>query len=94
MTIRDHLRRRGRIWWSAFLLSLLGLILFGPQSNIVAIVMFIVLFGCIVTQFWLFKCPKCSKHFNPSLNVSKHRVFEPINYCPYCGVSLDEPMSA
>ena len=36
--------------------------------------------------FWL-KCPRCSATLNSDLSL---KLFKPINYCPYCGASLDE----
>ncbi|MBB4014939.1 hypothetical protein [Niveibacterium umoris] len=37
-------------------------------------------------QLFLLKCPACSKSIDPQLRI---KYLRPINYCPYCGVSLD-----
>lgn len=56
-----------------------------------AIGFLIVLVSAIATR-WI-KCPKCSTRLGPSiaLQVAVPAGRPRINFCPYCGVSLDEP---
>ncbi len=48
--------------------------------------------GGLLSVVWI-KCPRCSVRVGQSIaNSLVVPFFKPVpNYCPYCGVSLDEP---
>jgi hypothetical protein len=93
-TIRDVLIRKRRTGLLALYLPLAviaaahvlgdGL----PPDKQVDIVLFAGLFfvGAGLAQYYWSRCPKCSRALDPQL---RFKYFGPINYCPYCGVSLD-----
>jgi hypothetical protein len=47
-----------------------------------------------IGQFWLFRCLRCRKSLAPGFNLSRSKFFNPIKYCPYCGVDLDETVQS
>ena len=44
----------------------------------------------LVAQFWI-RCTRCKAHIPASIGVGITKLFKPINYCPFCGVHLDDP---
>jgi hypothetical protein len=101
MTIRGHIRRRVLLGYA---LVLFGVVLFigaeflldegvaYPLGFPLAFIPFIV--AVIYLNFGL-RCPRCKGNLSmtpaayPSFS-SKHRF----NYCPYCGISVDEELGA
>jgi DNA-directed RNA polymerase subunit RPC12/RpoP len=40
----------------------------------------------------LLKCPRCSKRFGrTAIRIAARMWRTPVNFCPHCGVGLDEP---
>jgi hypothetical protein len=99
MTIREFLAARRRnlmIVGFAAWLGFAGSAFLGSRFEIPWLpFVFFALFGAVILLlfFWL-KCPRCGGTLG-AMNASftKGGRFMPrcINYCPYCGVSLDEP---
>lgn len=101
MTIREYLRNRRRISLMAIALftALLFLALWrgadaapGELESWRRMFVLVALIGLaviLVLQFFLLRCPRCTRFLGPELRVSLAR---PINYCPYCGVHLEEKL--
>lgn len=91
MTIRDHLRKRRLVFWAAlgiwFVLGLL--IVNGPP--IAQYAWFGVAAALLMGQFWFVRCTRCKSHIPTAWGVGLGKRFNPINFCAFCGVSLDEP---
>ena len=99
-TIRDYLKRRTRRFmaigfgsWLFFALSA-GFGHIGPKLGPAVFVGFGILFGAVLALLFFVKCPKCGTGFwqlagQLALHWGSRRR---VNFCPYCGVSLDEPM--
>lgn len=99
MTIRQYIKRR--VGWGfgaffgAFLVSAVFTSFAGKGAGVIAISMIAGLVGIVGYFSILFiRCPKC--HANISMTIAiptAGRIFgRKVQYCPYCGVSLDEPM--
>jgi hypothetical protein len=102
-TIRDVLKRRVR--WSMGL-GLAGFVLFmltplvgRPGSDgfgLLPLFGFGLFFVAMLSVQWLIRCLKCDSRLGQEmafrLGLSIFR--KPPNFCPYCGVSLDEPRSS
>lgn len=53
--------------------------------------------ACALSLFFAIRCPRCRGSFGHLAGYLKPRfafIARPVNYCPYCGVSLDEPVAA
>lgn len=62
-----------------------------PENPIFNILGFLVFGGAILALQWI-KCPRCSTRLGQMVMPLAVRAFKPQpNFCPYCGVSLDEP---
>jgi hypothetical protein len=94
-TIRDYLKRRIR-WtmgmaFGAWLLFPL-LRAAGVDNPMVFLVAIVPLGVALISMLWV-KCPRCSTRLGQSIATAVAvPMFSPQpNFCPYCGVSLDEP---
>ncbi len=99
MTIRDFLTRRTRMilavgfcGWLVLPLSAIFAEDHGPALVLVPFA-FLLFGGAIVTYLFVIRCPRCKVRFG---NVAGEMAFHwgtraRVNFCPYCGVSLDEP---
>jgi hypothetical protein len=98
MTIRQVLSRRMVIWLLVALASWIGCaasLSFSTSSQYPPwfYAFFIVVFGIALLGFYRLKCPRC----RTALGTNAFRIVgigsglsKRIEYCPYCGVSLDE----
>lgn len=90
MTIRSQLRRRRLLLWGALALwGIVGL-LYARSSTWATWVWVATGVGLLVAQFWI-QCTRCKSHIPSVMGVGLSKWANPINYCPFCGVSLDEP---
>lgn len=100
-TIRDRIKRRVR-WCMA--VAVLGWLIFpltaATNGDGKPLPIFIILgaglvVAAILALQWAIKCPRCSRTLGQDIGMRIGlAVFrEPPNFCPYCGVSLDEPCS-
>jgi hypothetical protein len=100
-TIRDYIKRRVRwgfgigfvSWLFVALSSTAGF--FGPKAGYVPIIGVFGFMGAIVS-FMFIRCPKCRTRIGQTIAMpAAMRLFGPqVKFCPYCGVSLDDPMPA
>jgi hypothetical protein len=102
-TIRDVLKRRVR-WCVA--VAAAGLVVFiavpmtalgqHGQPNAVIVMLGWGLFAAALVglQWFAAKCPKCSQRMGQeiAMRVALAIRRKPPNYCPYCGVSFDDPL--
>jgi hypothetical protein len=96
-TIRDGLRRRKRwvliLLFGAWLVFAFTIIPTAGEPPILAIVPGIAFFGAMIFLGFFIRCPRCRGNLGV-LNAGFSKVvpfYTVINYCPYCGVSLDAP---
>ena len=101
MTIRQVLRRRTLLWYSAlFLVGVPGWI-FGPlqiESGDESFPLALAgvggaVVGGFIYMFLAFRCPRCKGNLwaivqSLALPWGRH---DRVSYCPYCGCSLNEP---
>ena len=99
MTIRDHV---SNIFRKSILFCFLGLLgcvaigfgaeqVIGPQFSHPLGMLFFISSG--IYGFSLLKCPKCTSYlFSVAGSVKQKKVFlfPRVEFCPYCGVSMDE----
>ena len=101
-TIRNLVRRRvrglaaaGFSGWLLFALSgaLSGGTAKGHPPPVLVICGFVLFGGAILClQLWV-TCPKCSRRLGQTIAMPvAFGGRKAPNYCPFCGVSLDEPM--
>lgn len=99
MTIREYLSGRR---YKALALILLSWVTCGGSTLIASktqldwlpIPFFLAIIAAMILMWRLVRCPRCSGPvgmFRVSLSGRRTFLNRPINYCPYCGVSLDEP---
>jgi hypothetical protein len=104
MTIRAMLNRRMR-WFNAVVYGGMGVFLavflvgqaFGQQVTLaLAFPVFAVAFAYgMVAQYIGFLCPRCRGNLAPTLlGYSGFSANHRVCFCPYCGVGLDEELSA
>jgi hypothetical protein len=101
-TIRSRIKRRVR-WctavgisgWVVIVLTTSMHVDGKPPSPLIA-VGFLIFFGAVVAIQWAIRCPRCSARLGQEMGMriglSLFGKKQP-NFCPYCGVSLDEPCS-
>jgi hypothetical protein len=95
-TIRDYLKRRIR--WSmggavaSWLIIPLSMANGREQLPWVSAVGVVGFGGAILSMLWI-KCPRCSVRLGQSIagSLGVPWLKPQPNFCPYCGVSLDEP---
>jgi hypothetical protein len=104
MTIRDYIRRR--MWtWGAVALGSWVLVAFGAAISkggengalrpLLPLVGFAGFASAIVAMQFFVKCPKCRARL--AQTIAMYVAFQwggkrPVNFCPFCGVNLDEPV--
>lgn len=101
-TIRDRIKRRVR-WcmgvalggWLVFPLATASTAAAGKPRPELMVLGFLLFGGAILALQWLVKCPRCSQRMGQEIGMRIGlSVFrKPPNFCPYCGVSLDEPVT-
>jgi hypothetical protein len=94
-SIRDYLTRRVR-WamgvglcaWLAMAASAAS----GVRNPLVVFAGMLTFGGAIISTLWI-KCPRCSVRLGQSIagTLAIPMLRPQPNFCPYCGVSLDEP---
>jgi hypothetical protein len=103
-TIRQYIRRR--VWWCAGI-AVIGWLMF-PMGAVLArnlpdnapraaipIVGFVLFGGAILALQRVVKCPKCKSRLGQTIAMPLAFSWgsgPKINFCPYCGVSLDEQL--
>jgi hypothetical protein len=105
-TIRDYLKRRTRTLQATALCGWLicagGVFLMSPSTScrprcgssappLPVLLGFPLFGGAIVWMMFFTKCPRCSGRLGHLLTTTGGFFSKPVNFCPYCGVSLDEP---
>src|SRR5215471_18697401 len=95
-TIRQYIKRR--VWWCVAI-GIGGWLMFPLAGSIakdlpagvpVAVMMF---GGAMIALQWIVRCPKCKAKLARTIAMPVAFSWGSgprINFCPYCGVSLDE----
>jgi hypothetical protein len=96
-TIRDYLKRRV---WRCMAVGIGGWLLVAtsmgshidhPIISILGVLMFA---GAILALQLMTKCPRCSARLGQiAMGLGVPWLKPQANFCPYCGVSLDEPIN-
>ncbi len=100
-TIRERLKRRVR-WCLVFVLGGFLFFMLTPavhgtgRTTDVPVLPFVgvaMAFVGMLAMQWLIKCPKCESRLGQEMSFRLgFPVFrKPPNFCPFCGISLDEP---
>jgi hypothetical protein len=94
-TIRDYLKRRVRWTWGIAFACWLVAAFAGSAGvkNPFFLVAAVAGFGgATLSMLWI-KCPRCSVRLGQSIagTLAIPGLRPQPNFCPYCGVSLDEP---
>lgn len=102
MTIRKHLRKRRKALWLVMgVLIGIGLLiglafaisaLDGVAGAVGSVATLAVFLGVAYGFGYWSRCPRCQARLGTGMSLSNRARAGPINYCPYCGVSLDEPV--
>jgi hypothetical protein len=102
-TIRDYLKRRVRWIFAVGVLGWLALPLSGvlrheePGNQAGAALPalgMLVFLGAILAFNWAIKCPRCRANLGRTIAMTVGLSWgsgPKVNFCPYCGVNLDEP---
>lgn len=95
-TIRDYFKRRTRralkLCAVGIVIVALGITLYGFGYAPPGEVGFVIGLVILCAGLWYLdrtKCPRCLARL--SATASSARLLHPINFCPYCGASLDAP---
>src|SRR5579862_1203729 len=96
-TIRDHIRRRVRVLstvsvgaWLLFPLS--AAISRGHDPPLMAIIAAVLFASAFLYLQLAVRCPKCVRRLGQTIAMPVAFAGKSApNFCPYCGVSLDEP---
>lgn len=95
-TIRDYLKWRVR-WRVAIAIG--GWVVVAASvgthvDNSIASIAGVLTFGGAILSLQWIKCPKCSVRLGQiAMTLGVPALKPQPNFCPYCGVSLDEPRS-
>jgi hypothetical protein len=99
-TIRDYIK--GRVRW-LFAVGVLGWLTFPlsqfagrsqPVGAALPALGMLVFVGAILALNWAVKCPRCRANLGRTIAMTVGLSWgsgPKVNFCPYCGVSLDEP---
>jgi hypothetical protein len=93
-TIRAYIKRR--MWWSMAIgiggwLIIASSIAARVDNPFVSILGFLTFGGAIIAVQWI-KCPRCAVRLGQiAMSLGIPGLKPQPNFCPYCGVSLDEP---
>jgi hypothetical protein len=102
MTIREYARGQGRLIRMITLFSIILLLILGfsirPYMErdeplfwlMVAMIPFVVI---SIAIGWATRCPRCKRSLSTVVDSMVYG-FGDDDVCPYCGVSLDEPMES
>jgi hypothetical protein len=103
-TIRDVLKRRvrwcaaiagiGFVGFIAVPMTAIGQQHSGPPMALAVVAWFLFAGALVGLQWFAAKCPKCSRRMGQEIAMRVGLAIrgKPPNYCPYCGVSFDEPL--
>jgi hypothetical protein len=97
VTIRDYIKRRVRWALIAFIGLFTGSFLLPHKTGPLAVVLGVVgTIGAMVAycSVVFLRCPTCRANIGTTIVVpTAFRLFgREVKYCPYCAVSLDQPM--
>jgi hypothetical protein len=96
MTVRDYLLRRARfgkvLTYAGMGLVLVAFFVLEPARtrSVIPYALGLMIIGALVTHLAV-RCPKCRGNlaFAP---IGRFRIFgKQSNFCPYCGVSMEDP---
>jgi hypothetical protein len=101
MTIREHFNRRmkacGLLILAACALVVIGIVLSITEGGGPALIFIVPPFASFIavmvwTQYAAYRCPACTGNCGPMLGQGglRFRVSHKLNYCPYCGIALDD----
>lgn len=106
MTIREYIKRRVRLAMgigigSWVLLAIVGPLGAGGYPLVQSLLpLFAIIgatgFGGAIISIMFIRCPKCRASLGQTVAMPTaiRLSGRQINFCPYCGVSLDEPMES
>ncbi len=98
MTTREILNKKKRnaaiFYFSSFLLLVLSAII-GSYYKPIMIFVVIAAVACIISVLYLLfgiRCPKCNNYLGVIISYfgGPFAISKKINYCPYCGIKLDD----
>ena len=90
MTIRRYLRKRSLMLWAALIVWAISGFVTEELPSWVEVLWIVAGIALLISQFWI-RCTRCKTHIPSTIGVGIFQWFKPINFCPFCGVHLDEP---
>jgi hypothetical protein len=106
VTIREYIKRRVRLAMgigigSWVLLAVVGPLGAGGYRLVQSMLPFFAIIGAIgfggaIISIMFIRCPKCRASLGQTVAMptAMRLSGRQVNFCPYCGVSLDEPMES
>lgn len=103
-TIRQYIKRR--VWWCAGV-AFAGWLMFplgaaiaknlpsGAPAASVPVIGFVMFFGALLAMRRIVKCPSCKARLGHTIAMPLAFSWgsgPKVNFCPFCGVNLDQPM--
>jgi uncharacterized Zn-finger protein len=94
--MRSYIRKR--VFWALgvgvggwLLVMLTGVIATSSNTGAIIALGFLIVFAAALSTRFI-KCPKCSTRLGPqvAMHIALPAGRARFNFCPYCGVSLDE----
>ena len=98
-TIRDYIKRRVRWLMAIGLAAWLSIPLWmaathDPAQPYVPFVAITVFGSAVLGMQFFVRCPRCKARLGQiGMQIGISFLKPTVNFCPYCGVSLDEPRS-
>ncbi len=101
MTIKKYIRKKTLILIGVIIITgiffnvPIHMRLESPTITIIQIISAIVGIASILYIIFFIKCPRCNGSLRThvfEISFSNEKTNESLNYCPYCGVNLDEKL--
>jgi len=98
-TIRDYIKRRVRWFMAIGFVAWLSIPLWmsvthEPAQPYVPFVAMAVFAGAVIGMQFFVRCPRCKVRLGQiGMQIGISFLKPTVNFCPYCGVSLDQPRS-
>lgn len=105
MTFRDYLaKRKARLLWLMIGVVFLAVLCMAAATAMdskllmgLGVLWWLAYVPAVMGYCYLVRCPRCKGNIGrhtSHFGLKKTLFFDVINYCPFCGVQLDQPVKA